>query len=333
MVTAQAITEDRAAEILAKLDRLQSSLDRISARQRAQDELIEELMPIAKLMMSTGNEKLAELEQKGYFTFGKALLGVLDKVVTGFSANDVEMLGDNVVQILSTVRHLTQPAILAVADEATTAIEEAKASEPLTFTGMVKASRDEDFQRGVAAAVAVLRRVGQLAHQKTAERTDAKARLATMLGPSKPKALPAGHAAPRAQAPAPARRPAPAKTAPAPKAEAECCTPKIVGKSPGIVLEGVTLDPEGFLADWQAWDRGVAERMAQAIKLPPLSDIQWKVIDFARAEYQETKKSPNVRRLSVGSGVSVKDLYTLFPGTPGKSIARVAGLPKPVGCI
>ena len=327
MVTAQASTEDRAAEILAKLDRLQGSLDKVEARQRAQDELIQELVPVAKLMMATGNEKLVELENKGYFTFGRALLGVLDKVVTGFSAQDVEQLGDNVVQILSTVRHVTQPAVLAVADEATSAIEEAKASEPLTFTGMVRASRDEDVQRGVAAAVAVLRRIGQLAHQKTSERRDAKDRLAARLGPSRPKALPAQTSA------AAAPRPTLVPRAAAPKAAADGCTPKFVGKSPGIVLDGVALDAEGFLVDWQAWDRSIAVRMAVAIKLRPLDDTLWKVIDFARAEYQETKKSPNVRRLSVGSGLSVKELYALFPGTPGKSIARIAGLPKPVGCI
>ena len=34
-----------------------------------------------------------------------------------------------------------------------------------------------------------------------------------------------------------------------------------------------------------------------------------------------------------GSGVDTKELYQLFPGGPGKLVARIAGLKKPTGCI
>jgi sulfur relay (sulfurtransferase) DsrC/TusE family protein len=33
------------------------------------------------------------------------------------------------------------------------------------------------------------------------------------------------------------------------------------------------------------------------------------------------------------SGVSTKDLYTLFRKAPGRTIAALAGLPKPAGCL
>ena len=32
-------------------------------------------------------------------------------------------------------------------------------------------------------------------------------------------------------------------------------------------------------------------------------------------------------------GVSVKELYQLFPKAPAKTAARIAGIPKPRGCI
>ena len=42
---------------------------------------------------------------------------------------------------------------------------------------------------------------------------------------------------------------------------------------------------------------------------------------------------PTVRVLGKTSGVSVKELYQLFPKGPAKVAARVAGIPKPRGCI
>jgi tRNA 2-thiouridine synthesizing protein E len=52
-----------------------------------------------------------------------------------------------------------------------------------------------------------------------------------------------------------------------------------------------------------------------------------------RAEYARTGSGPNVRALSKTAGISIKDLYRVFPGGPAKVAARIAGIPKPRGCI
>ena len=64
-----------------------------------------------------------------------------------------------------------------------------------------------------------------------------------------------------------------------------------------------------------------------------LTEEHFTVLNFARASFIEKGKSPNVRALATGSGVGTKVIYTLFPKKPGPTIARVAGIPKPVGCI
>jgi TusE/DsrC/DsvC family sulfur relay protein len=64
-----------------------------------------------------------------------------------------------------------------------------------------------------------------------------------------------------------------------------------------------------------------------------LTDQHWQVIDFMRKEYLEKGTGPTVRALGKTSGVSVKDLYQLFPKGPAKMAARIAGIPKPKGCI
>jgi tRNA 2-thiouridine synthesizing protein E len=58
-----------------------------------------------------------------------------------------------------------------------------------------------------------------------------------------------------------------------------------------------------------------------------------KVIRFVRNEYETKGTGPTVRALGKTSGVSVKELYQLFPKGPAKIAARVAGIPKPKGCV
>lgn len=99
-----------------------------------------------------------------------------------------------------------------------------------------------------------------------------------------------------------------------------------------MVVDGVAFTPEGFLVDAAAWNRELAELLATSIGVA-LTDQHWKLIEFARDEYDKTGASPNIRRLTQGSGISTKEIYAMFPKAPGKCTALIAGLPKPVGCI
>lgn len=52
-----------------------------------------------------------------------------------------------------------------------------------------------------------------------------------------------------------------------------------------------------------------------------------------RKVFKENGMAPSIRKLTKESGVGTKELYTLFPKGPAKKAARIAGLPKPKGCI
>jgi tRNA 2-thiouridine synthesizing protein E len=52
-----------------------------------------------------------------------------------------------------------------------------------------------------------------------------------------------------------------------------------------------------------------------------------------RKEFEAKGDAPSIRKLTKESGVSTKELYELFPGGPAKKAAKIAGLPKPKGCI
>ena len=102
-----------------------------------------------------------------------------------------------------------------------------------------------------------------------------------------------------------------------------------------LTLSGapVDLDPEGFFLKPEQWTPEMADGIAHENGIAELTDRHWQVIDFMRATYLETGSAPTVRTLGKASGVPVKELYQLFPKGPAKLAAKIAGIPKPRGCI
>ena len=95
----------------------------------------------------------------------------------------------------------------------------------------------------------------------------------------------------------------------------------------------VTVDDGGFFADPQQWREEMAPQIARAEGIDELTPRHWQVIHFMRAEYQAKGTGPTVRVLGKTSGVTIKELYQLFPKGPAKVAAKIAGIPKPRGCI
>jgi tRNA 2-thiouridine synthesizing protein E len=92
------------------------------------------------------------------------------------------------------------------------------------------------------------------------------------------------------------------------------------------------VDAEGFLLDATQWDESLAVTIARDEGIE-LTDRHWEVVRFMRDRFLATGSGPNVRALSKASGIPVKELYALFPKGPAKLAAKIAGIPKPRGCI
>lgn len=95
----------------------------------------------------------------------------------------------------------------------------------------------------------------------------------------------------------------------------------------------VELNDEGFFEDPDQWTEEMVPELATREGIDELDDKHWQVIRFMRQEYFANGTGPTVRALGKTSGVSVKELYQLFPKGPAKVAARMAGIPKPKGCI
>ncbi|MBY0578504.1 MAG: TusE/DsrC/DsvC family sulfur relay protein [Burkholderiales bacterium] len=110
---------------------------------------------------------------------------------------------------------------------------------------------------------------------------------------------------------------------------------------PNIEVNGKSYetDEEGYLVNLADWNMDVANYIAQSENLN-MTDQHWEVIEFLRKYYDEFQIAPAVRVLTKAIGKKLgpekgnsQYLYELFPYGPGKQACKVAGLPKPTGCI
>jgi tRNA 2-thiouridine synthesizing protein E len=96
----------------------------------------------------------------------------------------------------------------------------------------------------------------------------------------------------------------------------------------------VALNEEGFLADPGEWTEALALSLAKHEEgLEGLTDQHWAVIHFIRQHYLQTQAAPMVRSICKSTGIPLKSIYELFPSGPAKGACKLAGLPKPDGCV
>lgn len=92
-------------------------------------------------------------------------------------------------------------------------------------------------------------------------------------------------------------------------------------------------DAQGFLLHAEQWSEQVAERIARENGIARLTARQWEVITAMRTAFLEHGSLPWLHMLSRVSGVSIQELYRLFPRGPSRLVAKIAGIPKLRACI
>ncbi len=104
---------------------------------------------------------------------------------------------------------------------------------------------------------------------------------------------------------------------------------------PTITLSGepFEVDEDGFIQDPARWNESVAKGLASEEGITELTEDHWKVIRFLHNYYAQFGSAPMVRKLSKETGFDLKTIYKLFPTGPAKGACKLAGLPKPTGCV
>jgi tRNA 2-thiouridine synthesizing protein E len=97
--------------------------------------------------------------------------------------------------------------------------------------------------------------------------------------------------------------------------------------------EKFTVDEDGFIDDYKNWNEQWVQWVKKEEGIEELNQEHRMVISMLREYYEKNGIAPMVRVLSKVTGFKLKHIYELFPSGPGKGACKMAGLPKPTGCV
>ncbi len=133
-------------------------------------DLLEIMGPMSKEVFNKAESVMNDADHKGYFTFARGGLKIMDNIVTSFSEDDVRQLGENVVLILRTVKEMTQPEIMTFLHNTVTDVgKEAEAPVDISYRALLNQMRDPNVRRGLGLTMRMLRTVGAQAEAAPAK--------------------------------------------------------------------------------------------------------------------------------------------------------------------
>lgn len=92
-------------------------------------------------------------------------------------------------------------------------------------------------------------------------------------------------------------------------------------------------DEDGFIQQPDRWNAEVAAALARADGIPELTEDHWKAVRYLRGYWEQYGSAPTVRNLVKATELPLRRIYELFPAGPAMGACKVAGLPKPTGCV
>jgi tRNA 2-thiouridine synthesizing protein E len=94
-----------------------------------------------------------------------------------------------------------------------------------------------------------------------------------------------------------------------------------------------SVDGDGFLSTPEIWNEEVATLFAKYDGMDALNEKHWSVIQYIRKHFEENGNAPMIRSICQDTGIRLREIYELFPLGPARGACRLAGLPKPDGCV
>jgi tRNA 2-thiouridine synthesizing protein E len=95
----------------------------------------------------------------------------------------------------------------------------------------------------------------------------------------------------------------------------------------------IEVDEDGFVVNPDEWTDAIPPVFAKFENIDELTDEHWKIIHYLRDYYKKFGVAPMIRKMCKDTGLQLKQIYDLFPSGPAKGACKLAGLPKPTGCV
>lgn len=155
------VTGEEVIHLVRTLLRTLPTLDASIRQLESLAELGREAAPLSTLAVGLITQRLQEMEERGYLAFAKSGVGIVDRIVTSYTEEDVEALGDNIVLILDTVKEMTQPEVMTMLRRTFHTVGEPDVSqEPPSTWALLREMKDPQVRRGLARVLTMLRSVG-----------------------------------------------------------------------------------------------------------------------------------------------------------------------------
>lgn len=136
---------------------LVETLDKLEALH----DLADETQLMGRQVFNQAVARLEEMEQAGYFAFGRGGMYVMERIVAEFGEEDVRALGDNIVTILSTVRNMTQPEVLTMANNLVGAVSEEPVPENVSVWRLLREFSDPQVRKGMARLLNIVKTLAE----------------------------------------------------------------------------------------------------------------------------------------------------------------------------
>lgn len=95
----------------------------------------------------------------------------------------------------------------------------------------------------------------------------------------------------------------------------------------------IQVDEDGFMEEPELWNESIAAAFGKVEHVDELTEDHWKVVNYLRDYFQKFGVAPMIRKLCKETGFKLAVIYELFPSGPAKGACKIAGLPKPTGCV
>ena len=103
-------------------------------------------------------------------------------------------------------------------------------------------------------------------------------------------------------------------------------TVEYMGKTFSVDEDGFIDEFNNYCPEWEQWVKTVEG-------IEEINDEHRILVKVLRDYYDKNGIAPMVRILSKVTGFKLKHIYELYPSGPGKGACKMAGLPKPTGCV
>lgn len=96
----------------------------------------------------------------------------------------------------------------------------------------------------------------------------------------------------------------------------------------------IMLDEDGFMQSPEMWNEEIGKKIAKELAgVSEMTEEHWKLIRYLREYWETFGVCPPIKMIVKKTGITLEKMYELFPDGPAHGACKVAGAPKPTGCV